>query len=295
MELGFSERYLAILNFALIALLAYVAALCVNHLIASRFAGNGEIAEAPAISVRRHAAAYSRASYDAIVKRDIFNLVPRKTVRAAPAPIARDLHIKLLGTSHATRAKPFAIVEDQQTGTQALYRPGDIIPNAGRVTEIRRSSIIIDRNGKLVTLKMPESLLGASASSSSRAGPNTFSARTSGPAGGISQVSPDRYVISRTSVDQNLQNMAQLFTQIRAVPNLDNGQTNGFRLSEIQPGSVFQQIGLHDGDVLVNVNGQELNDPARALQIFSQLRDSNSISLEVLRNGHPIALNYKIR
>jgi general secretion pathway protein C len=97
-------------------------------------------------------------------------------------------------------------------------------------------------------------------------------------------------------VDNSLNNMASLFTQVRAIPNLGpDGQSNGFKLSEIQPDSVFQQIGLRDGDILTDVGGQRVGDPSKAFQLLSSLRTQNSINLTVLRGGQPIQLQYSIR
>ena len=113
---------------------------------------------------------------------------------------------------------------------------------------------------------------------------------------GIRQVDSNRYVLARSTVDNSLNNMASLFTQVRAIPNLGpDGQSNGFKLSEIQPDSVFQQIGLRDGDILTDVGGQRVGDPSKAFQLLSSLRTQNSINLTVLRGGQPIQLQYSIR
>ena len=113
---------------------------------------------------------------------------------------------------------------------------------------------------------------------------------------GVRQIDSNRYVLDRSTVDNNLNNMASLFTQVRAIPNLGpDGQSNGFKLSEIQPDSIFQQIGLRDGDMLTDVGGQSVGDPSKAFQLLSSLRNQNSINLTVLRGGQPVQLQYNIR
>jgi general secretion pathway protein C len=112
---------------------------------------------------------------------------------------------------------------------------------------------------------------------------------------GVREILPNRYVLDRSTVDNNLNNMASLFTQVRAIPNLGpDGQSHGFKLSEIQPDSIFQQIGLRDGDVLTGVGGQSVGDPAKAMQLLATLRNQNSISLTVMRDGQPVQLQYNI-
>src|ERR1051326_3683080 len=119
MELRLSERHIVALNFLLVAILAYVAALAVNDFIALR------LAPAPPIPV--HAAsrisaagAHPRAYYDAIVKRDVFNLVPQQS--AAPV-VVEDLHLNLIGVSVFSDGRSFAIIADRG-GQQSVYRLG---------------------------------------------------------------------------------------------------------------------------------------------------------------------------
>ena len=80
-----------------------------------------------------------------------------------------------------------------------------------------------------------------------------------------------------------------------AIPNFVNGRSTGFRLSDIQPGSLFAEIGLHNGDILTRLNGQSVGDPARAMQLFSELRNESSITVDVIRGGRPIRIHYAIR
>jgi general secretion pathway protein C len=112
---------------------------------------------------------------------------------------------------------------------------------------------------------------------------------------GVQQLSSNRYLVKRSTVDTSLNDMGSLFTQIRAAPNLQNGSSNGFRLSQIQPGSIFQQIGLQDGDIVTGAQGQQVNDPLRAMALLNTLRNSPSISLSLIRNGSPMQLYYTIQ
>ena len=49
-----------------------------------------------------------------------------------------------------------------------------------------------------------------------------------------------------------------------------------------------------DGDVLTGVGGQSVGDPAKAMQLLATLRNQNSISLTVMRDGQPVQLQYNI-
>src|SRR5689334_15397525 len=299
MTLRFSERYVMALNLALVALLAYVLALSVNDIVLGRVSGGGGTQLASlAASGPAAPAARTRTFYDAIVHRDIFNLEP--TVEA-PAVVATNLHIKLVGTSSLTLSQPFIIVEDDNNHEQSLYRMGDEIPDAGKLVGVYKDHAIIMHQGRRVSLEMPADQNGSPVDL-----PRPFglpggpmrhnSLRRPLIQNGVREVEPNNYVLDRSTVNSNLNNMASLFTQVRAIPNLGpNGKSNGFKLSEIQPDSIFQQIGLRDGDVLTGVSGQSVGDPTKAVQLLTDLRNQNSISLTVVRDGQPVQLQYNIR
>jgi type II secretory pathway component PulC len=154
MRIHLSHRYVTALNFVLIAAIAYFAALSADDLIVRRLA-MGSLAEPPAPAARRSAAAnLSRASYAVIAERDVFNSV--KQAPASGAPVAENLHIKLLGTSQLTAAKPFAITEDESSHLQALYRLGDEIPDAGTLVAVERKRVLINRQGRVVALEISD-------------------------------------------------------------------------------------------------------------------------------------------
>ena len=88
--------------------------------------------------------------------------------------------------------------------------------------------------------------------------------------------------------------MNQLFTQIRAVPHFDGGQSTGFRLFAIRQNSIFDQIGLRNGDIIQSINGTDINDPAKALALFGQLRNQQQISVGFQRNKDPMTVTYNI-
>src|SRR3981081_4011460 len=111
MELRFTQRHVTALNFLIIAALMYFAAQCVIDIVQRRLTAGNDAPAAASIAPRSVSGIRTRTYSDAIVKRDIFNLVPQDT---APAPVvAEDLHLKLLGTSMLSKSQPYAILEDQ--------------------------------------------------------------------------------------------------------------------------------------------------------------------------------------
>ena len=286
MDFRFAERYLPVLNLGLIVLLAYLAALSVDDVVRLHLAPSPGLMQSAPTNAQAAPGLRPRSYYDAIVKRDIFNLAPAPEVAQPTVPTARDLSVKLVGTSLTSLIKPFAILEDKRSGQQTLYRLGDNVPDAGTLAGIERDRVIFDQSGHRVALEMegkpptPEAPVGPRAGMAVR---------------GVSPMGRNHFVIARSTINNSLSNMARLFTEVRAVPNFVNGHSTGFRLSDIQPGSLFAEIGLHDGDLLTRLNGQGVTDPARAMQLFSQLRNQPSITADIIRGGRPMRIHYDIR
>src|SRR5208283_4170164 len=156
MEIRLTERHIVALNFLLIAILAYFAALSVNDLVRLRLipatAPLPPLVQMPIESRNVHR---SRGAYQEIVSRDIFNIAPPP---AEPVHMAEkiDLHLDLIGVSMATAGKPpFAIISDR-IGQQNVYSLGEMIENAGKLIEVDPDKVYIDHSGKKVALYLPK-------------------------------------------------------------------------------------------------------------------------------------------
>ena len=82
---------------------------------------------------------------------------------------------------------------------------------------------------------------------------------------------------------------------MRAVPYMKDGESLGFRVFNIRPDSIFERMGLKNGDVIQNVNCNELRDPAKALSLLDTVGSASSIKIDLLRNAQPTTLSYAIR
>lgn len=100
--------------------------------------------------------------------------------------------------------------------------------------------------------------------------------------------------VDQREIDEALQNLDRLYTDIRAVPNFAGGKVSGMKILSIKAGSLFEKLGLKRGDILQKVNGMEL-DVKRGFEIFNQLKEQKSISLDLIRQGQPTTLDYDIR
>jgi type II secretion system protein C len=101
--------------------------------------------------------------------------------------------------------------------------------------------------------------------------------------------------VDRAFVDQLLAKPQQLMTQARMAPVAKDGETAGFRVSGIKSGSLAKMIGLKNGDVVSEINGQRLGNIDDALAMYQKLRNANHLSVTVERGGALIKKEISIK
>src|SRR5271154_3094257 len=338
MQLRFSQIHVTILNFVLIAALAIVSAMCVRDIIARSLATDSDVPVSTSFEHRAMTGVRTRAYYDSIVKRDIFNETPQEN--AAPPPVVEaDLNIKLIGTSLISKSKPYAIIEDP-AGNESLYQVGEDIPDAGKLVSVETNRAIIDRGGKRVAIEIPSTdlpevppsdlgggmpgggMTGVAAGRAFRGLPAALRRRLRGlraraPAVSgddndndnddksdddsssnkvqLKKLGPGKFEVSRNEVQQTMENPAQFFSQMRALPHFVNGKTDGFSISQVQPGSVFDQLGLQNGDLLTSIDGQPVTNPMQAMALIQSVKTAPAIDLVVNRGGAPTSVHLDLR
>jgi general secretion pathway protein C len=113
--------------------------------------------------------------------------------------------------------------------------------------------------------------------------------------GGIVKLTPNQWVLDRLEITAALDNLPQLLTKARVVPNFTSGKPDGFRIFSIVPDSFFSKIGLLNGDVLQRINGVEVKDPENFMKVFQQLKGESSVTLDLVRNNQKQTFAYEIR
>jgi type II secretion system protein C len=294
MSFLFSERYVVALNVMLVGLLAYFAVCSVRDIKTWRSVET--VGPAPIHVTPRPVIAASRDSYSIIAKRDIFNSVQAKVMAPPPPVVAGDLSIRLAGTTHFTRSRPYAIIEDQRTARQSLYRQGDQIPDVGKLISVEKDRVIILHEGQKVAVEVPPDEYngpGAMAGLGTSATASGLKPAPKAPvpkAAGVRQLGASEYQVDRSALNRNLHNLPELLT-----PNMIRGKTYGVAISHIQPGSVLEQMGLRDGDVIMKISGQALDDADKTMAMLNKVQPNQSISVELTRSGDVMLFNYDIR
>src|SRR6267154_2564542 len=111
----------------------------------------------------------------------------------------------------------------------------------------------------------------------------------------LKKLGPGRFEAKRTEVANTMQNPAQLFAQMRALPHFVNGKTDGFSISNVAAGSVFEQLGLQNGDLLTEIDGKPVTNPMQAMGLMTAVQTASSIDLTIQRGGSPTRVHLDLR
>ncbi len=222
--------------------------------------------------------------YQIIIERNIFNSSANNLEALASGnagPVYKsNLNAKLLGTVAGSPEYAYAVI--QLNNDVNVYRVKDSIGGA-IVIAIERKKVILLHNGAKEELSMYEEGNQGVENVPSMGGYN------------IQKVGQSSYVIPESQFKSATQNMGELLTQARVVPNIEDNKINGYRIFAITPGSIYANIGLQDGDVIHSVNGIQVTTPESALQLFQQLQNERRFTLNIDRNGQPMTLNYTVQ
>lgn len=246
------------------------------------------------------------AYYNVITDRDLFgsHATAGEGLQQVPLePIkVSTLRIQLVGTLEGPPFYARAVIRDQGTGEVNIYRIGDMIQGQAKLILVDRARIVIERNGQQeeVVIYENEAQGAPAAPPPQPAAPPTMGGPPGppppgGPSPQVREVSPNRYELDRKEVDAATENMGQLMTQARVIPNLVMNKIDGYRIFAITPGSLYEKIGLKDGDVINRVNGDDISTPEKALGLFQRLKTDNYFQMDVTRNGQRQTLSYSIR
>jgi len=208
--------------------------------------------------------------------------------------------LRLIGTIAGEAGTSFAIFEDRQK-KQSVFGLGNEIEGQGKLVVVAANHVIIrgphgDTTLELAELTQPS---GSSASSRSRGSArNRRTRETKTPpkeVAFIKKSGESEYLLDKQGVQKSLQNPQRVLTDARMLPNFVDGKQEGFKVSEVIHGGVYDKLGLRNGDILLKINDLDLNSPDSGIQAFSALRGADRIKLYIIRADKKITQTYQIR
>ncbi|MCR4300553.1 MAG: PDZ domain-containing protein [Sulfuricaulis sp.] len=103
----------------------------------------------------------------------------------------------------------------------------------------------------------------------------------------VRKTAPNQYTVARDKLSEHMRT-PDFLSQATLIPS----SGGGFLVRHIQPGSLYQKLGLRVGDVIKSINGQPLNTAEDAVKLYQQMASLNSVNLGIMRSGRSESLTY---
>lgn len=213
--------------------------------------------------------------YSAIVNAHLFGEADK-----SPEPVASDaidapdtrLNLTLrAAVSDSQDESAHAIIADG-SGIEKVFFIKDPVPGGATLHQVLLDRVILNRGGVLEALRLPRESTASATAPTPR--PTSASASAKKP-----------------TVQQMINQNAGTFMEIvRPQPYMPGGQLKGYRVYPGRNRQQFSALGLRPGDLVTEVNGTPLNDPAQGMEVFRSLGDSTQLTLTVERNGQAQSL-----
>lgn len=195
-----------------------------------------------------------------------------------PEPGASPTDWKLLGTY--TGGQEFALVEIQDR-TRLLDRGEK--EQGWKLSQIEPRSTLWKSGSRTETLVM-----WADENERGEGQDNGERTRARGPAQDSGQQDSRKVTLSREEARHFLEDPNQLLQTALFEPYTQEGEMLGFRIDNISDGTILQELGLQDGDILTRIDGQSISGPQEFMQAYSSLGQSSLVSMDVKREGENV-------
>lgn len=254
------------------------------------------------IVVRPPSAFIDRSRFTVITNRNLFSstgIMPDaisspkgRGERKDNEPVLSKLPINVIGTLvHSDPAKSIAALEIKSKNMTGSYSAGADIEGLATIERIERNNVYIrnSSNGMLEYIELNKAgnkvAFGASKLEPIRLGKE------------VQSIGDNSFAIKRADLLKYTNDLSSVLMQARAVPNRDpnTGAINGFRVLDMQPGSIYEQLGLQRMDVIKGVNGEPVDSVQKAMEMYNTLKNGTQVKMQIERSGKTETFTYDIK
>jgi general secretion pathway protein C len=222
-----------------------------------------------------------------ILDRNLFQvstLMSAAPIAVEPAPetevvVATRLPLRLLGTvATADVAPSLAAVEDQRNHKQLVVRAGDPLLDAATVLRIERRRIVIQNGDLREELALDDAEEQGREHARLVPGAATSEAAAAAMRARIQALSETTF--AEEPVENALDDPRSLETRI--APRVEHGQVTGVELSAIERGSIFDTLGIREGDTVTQVNGVVATNQRDSIALLRELTEASDLQVNVV-------------
>jgi general secretion pathway protein C len=200
----------------------------------------------------------------------------------------------ILGVITSSKGKKgVALVKQKSNGKVSAFKEGDEVVKGTKIRNILRKSVTFLYENKVFELNVGEENPKEIKDDGSRE--RSIASNLTGVSG--IEKTGDTLKVSRALKDSlsTGEGLNKILMQAATIPYVENGKLIGFRILEIDPGSIFDVAGFQNGDIITHINEQPINDAGLAIRALGGLKNSPSASFTYLRGSTPMNLTIEIK
>lgn len=197
-----------------------------------------------------------------------------------------DANVRLLATVVADLpdySSALISIGSGKEGRADGYKIGDDIGGEGKITLIEQKRVCL-ASGTCVCIGGDDKK------------PTAAAPKGEGDDGGVSKLADNKFEIDQSVIDGAMGSFETLATQVRVTPHKGaDGEIDGYRLSAIRKGSLFEKIGIKNGDIVHGVNGSSLTSTEAAMGVYNTLKNEKSFTFDISRRNQRQTMEYSVR
>lgn len=162
----------------------------------------------------------------------------------------------LLGTVSDDMESGFAVIMEKDLRRQEIYRVGDLV-YGGVIARILKGRVLIRCDGKEVILTMEE---------------KTSSKEEAEIASKSSRETNISVMVDFSDLARETSGISQSLSHLNIQPRLFGSGEGGLQILDIEPGSLFEKLGIKSGDVIQEIDQIAIKNPHEIVSMFELLR-----------------------
>lgn len=104
----------------------------------------------------------------------------------------------------------------------------------------------------------------------------------------------DTVFIKRNEITHYAKNFDDIWKNVKIEPVKRSGKLDGFKVTWVKKGSVFEKIGLQKNDVIIGANDREFSSLSQVFKLYNNVDKIDRLKLKILRENQEMELEYEI-
>lgn len=229
-------------------------------------------------------AARQQDSFRKLTSANVFGVSEKTAVQQPSKAPETKLNLTLKGVLAATPMElASAIIAQGKSGKEEIYSVGDRMPGNVLIREIHPEYVVLERNGRLETLKL-QKISGVAGVATKSASSLTSRRTATSHATALKQIRSDI-----------IKNPTSFGDYALPVVVKENGKQIGYRLQAQKKGELLAKLGIQSTDVITQINGVKLDQPQNGISALRKLSTATNLDIVVRRNGAEVPMSISLQ